>query len=80
MRISSNTGPIVWWSTTRCHIADIRTPARSNTIPAADGLVCAPFTIISATGSGMPAFCDNTDAVGKVSWIKRSAPSHASTR
>jgi len=58
----------------------MRTPARSNTMPAMAGLVWAPLTIISATASGMPAFCESADAVGKVSWTSRSAPSHASTK
>ncbi len=61
-------------------MADMRAPARSNTMPAIAGLVWAPLTTISATFSGMPPFCDRTVAVGNVSWISRSAPSHASTR
>lgn len=67
-------------STKRCHIADIRAPARSNTMPAMSGLVWVPFTTISARSSGIPAFWESTSAVGKVSWMSRSAPSHASTR
>ena len=41
VRISVKTGPTVSWSTTRWHIADMRAPARSNTLPAMAGLVWA---------------------------------------
>ncbi len=79
VRISEYTGPTDSWSTARCHIADMRAPARSNTLPAMAGLVCTPFTTISAKSRGTLAFFANTGADGNVSWIRRSAPSHAST-
>ena len=43
VRMSAYAGPTTWWSTARCHITDIRAPARANTLPAAIGLVWAPL-------------------------------------
>ena len=80
VRMSAYAGPTTWWSTARCHITDIRAPARAKTLPAAVGLVCAPLTTCSANASGTPAFWAKTLAAGKVSWISRSAPSQAWTR
>jgi hypothetical protein len=85
VRISLNTGPTVSWSTTRCHIADIRAPGGSNTLPAMAGLVCTPLTIASARSLDTPAFFANTggrwerlvdqqiDTVTRVhQWVARS--------